>query len=370
MKYFHIEYPYRFHIFLALMCLCSFTDFFVQSVNAQNSSEYSTARNFTAGVRQIEFAGVTWTVKLGFGGPGPNNWSDSEESVWLDAAGRLHMKVREINGVWYSAEVYTNNITDYGEHRFLIEGQIDDMDKNAVLGLFVYADDLNEVDIEYSKWGTAGRLSVGGFTVQPYTTPGNTTSFFSALDTTLSTQFFNWQPDSIVFGSIQGLHEGNPPSEEQYIYRWTYTGNDIPNRLRNLRTRINLWMFRGASPVDTTNLEVIIADVIQPLAVTSVEKAPDIQPETFAIQQNYPNPFNPQTTIDYSVQLEGEVELRIYNVFGKEVRTLVRRNQQKGTYSVVWDGKDELGQQVASGTYFYRIKAANNQSVRKMLLLR
>lgn len=292
------------------------------------------------------------------------------ESVWVDSLGRLHMKIRQINGVWHSAEVVTNEFTKYGEHRFFVEGKIDEMDRNAVLGLFVYFDDQNEIDIEYTKWGIRGRLDLGHYTVQPYTTPGNTIDFPASLDTTLSTHFFDWQPDSIVFGSIQGLHEGAPPSPEQYIWQWTYTGNDIPDPRRNLRTHINLWMFRGASPEDTSNLEVIITDVFQPLSpVTSVQEPPPGKPETFILDQNYPNPFNPQTTIRYELTEDSAVSLKIYNLLAQEVRTLVNEVQPRGTKTVVWNGKDDSGRVLASGVYVYELRTGKYLATKRMLFL-
>ena len=72
----------------------------------------------------------------------------------------------------------------------------------------------------------------------------------------------------------------------------------------------------------------------------------------FQLHQNYPNPFNPTTTIRYSVESAGEVELRIYNMLGQVVRNLVKGTKLAGEYSVVWDGKDDFVRQATSGQYF------------------
>jgi hypothetical protein len=152
--------------------------------------------------RIIHFAGVDWQVKDGGPwGPGPNYWSGSTNSVWVDDEGRLHLKIRQENGRWYCAEVNTTEYTQYGEHRFFVEGMIDRADKNMVLGLFVYATDTQEIDVEYAKWGVEGKTDVGSFTVQPYTTPGNQHSFESPLDSAKTTHFFNWQPGVRALGS-------------------------------------------------------------------------------------------------------------------------------------------------------------------------
>ncbi|MDA0747300.1 MAG: fibronectin type III domain-containing protein, partial [bacterium] len=93
-------------------------------------------------------------------------------------------------------------------------------------------------------------------------------------------------------------------------------------------------------------------------------------PDAFALEHNYPNPFNPETTIRYAVPEAGKVTLRIYNVLGQEVATLVNTNQVAGYYSVQWNGMDRLGRSVASGVYLYRMEAQNFTRVHKMLLLK
>ncbi len=90
----------------------------------------------------------------------------------------------------------------------------------------------------------------------------------------------------------------------------------------------------------------------------------------FGLQQNYPNPFNPETTISYAIAANGSVKLTIYNLLGQEIVTLVDKKQQRGQYSVSWDGRDAAGKQVASGVYVYRIEVHDFVETRKMLLLR
>ncbi|HCR16673.1 MAG TPA: hypothetical protein DIU35_04245 [Candidatus Latescibacteria bacterium] len=93
-------------------------------------------------------------------------------------------------------------------------------------------------------------------------------------------------------------------------------------------------------------------------------------PDEFALEHNYPNPFNPATTIRYAVPETGKVTLRIYNVLGQKVLTLVNNDQVAGYYSVRWNGKDRLNRAVASGVYLYRMEAAGFTKVHKMLLLK
>jgi hypothetical protein len=86
--------------------------------------------------------------------------------------------------------------------------------------------------------------------------------------------------------------------------------------------------------------------------------------------QNYPNPFNPATTIRYSVAREGDVDLIVYNVKGQKVRTLVDSAQPAGSYSAVWDGRNDGGRSVSTGVYFYRLRTGSYSEVKKMVLLR
>ena len=82
-------------------------------------------------------------------------------------------------------------------------------------------------------------------------------------------------------------------------------------------------------------------------------------PQTYSLKQNYPNPFNPITTIDYDLPKTSNVILKIYNTLGQEVVTLVDRKQTPGEKSVVWDGLNNIGKQVSSGIYIYRLEVGD-----------
>jgi len=91
---------------------------------------------------------------------------------------------------------------------------------------------------------------------------------------------------------------------------------------------------------------------------------------TFSLEQNYPNPFNGTTTILYSVGKSAFVEIKIYDTTGRLVKVLEAGEKAPGKYSVVWRGKDNKGQDVASGVYFCRIKAGKFRQTRKIIYLR
>ena len=88
-------------------------------------------------------------------------------------------------------------------------------------------------------------------------------------------------------------------------------------------------------------------------------------PKNFSLEQNYPNPFNPTTTINYSLPKRSLVTLKIYDVLGREIATLVNEEKNSGTYKVIWDAKN-----MTSGVYFYQLRVGSFSQTEKMILLR
>jgi hypothetical protein len=106
------------------------------------------------------------------------------------------------------------------------------------------------------------------------------------------------------------------------------------------------------------------------------EEVPNV-PHDFELYQNYPNPFNPTTTIHFTVHRPSSAvhspyptTLKIYNVLGQKVKTLVDEPESAGSYEVIWDGKDERGNNLASGIYFYRLQIGDQTQTKRMLLLK
>ncbi len=102
------------------------------------------------------------------------------------------------------------------------------------------------------------------------------------------------------------------------------------------------------------------------VSATAVFDAPD----NYVLSQNYPNPFNVRTEIRYQLPKSGHVTLKIYNNLGEEVRTLVDMYQTADDYLVIWDGRDDMGVNVAGGIYLYRLRAGRFEAVRKMVFLK
>lgn len=101
-----------------------------------------------------------------------------------------------------------------------------------------------------------------------------------------------------------------------------------------------------------------------------VSKPEQVLPVEFSLSQNYPNPFNPATNISYALPANAYVRLTIYNILGQKVKTLVDSEQTAGYKNVIWDGKNDRGEDVSSGIYFYRINAGSFTKTAKMSLLK
>jgi hypothetical protein len=123
----------------------------------------------------------------------------------------------------------------------------------------------------------------------------------------------------------------------------------------------------GTSP--SFGIDVVIPETIE-------EEPTTVRPEPrpslhYSLGRNYPNPFNPVTTIPYSVPRKTHVAIRVFNVGGQLVRTLVDGVRNPGiVYKIVWDGTNNRGTPVASGMYFYHMMTKEYTESRKMLLLK
>jgi hypothetical protein len=206
--------------------------------------------------RSISFSGYTWDVRKSLTariGAGPNFFSDSPDSVFVDSSG-LHMKITKMlsGGVttWYSSEVVLRQPLGYGQYVFELEGGFENIDINAVLGLFTYESDgpppnYREIDIEFTRLGIAGTPN-SQFVVQPFTVPANIFRFeFGAYP--ISSHAFKWTPNRVDFESQGGAQN----------VRWTYTGPNVPEP-GNEKARIELWMNRDRAPASGQEIEVVI----------------------------------------------------------------------------------------------------------------
>jgi hypothetical protein len=99
-------------------------------------------------------------------------------------------------------------------------------------------------------------------------------------------------------------------------------------------------------------------------------KIETILPELYTLHQNYPNPFNPVTTLRYDLPKNSLVTIIIYDMMGREVKTLINQTQDAGYRSVIWDATNDYGKPVSAGIYLYQIQAGEYISTKKMVLLK
>jgi len=116
------------------------------------------------------------------------------------------------------------------------------------------------------------------------------------------------------------------------------------------------------------NIRIGYATATIPTAVSNRESETLIT--QYALFDNYPNPFNPTTTIVYHLPRASQIKLMVYNLAGQLVRTLVDAPQAAGRFQITWDGRDDVGNGVASGVYLYRLEAGNFAETKKMILMR
>jgi hypothetical protein len=154
------------------------------------------------------------------------------------------------------------------------------------------------------------------------------------------------------------------PSVTQFDWTQYFIDIPVPNDPEAVAMSVRLHAYsRFTGTVYWDDLEV------NPVGVTDVDND-GLIPAVFNVFQNYPNPFNPSTTISYAIPQQSNVMVKIYDMLGREVKTLVSGEQMPGVYNVLWNGDNNSGVNVATGIYLYRVVAGNNVQVRKMILLK
>jgi uncharacterized surface anchored protein len=122
------------------------------------------------------------------------------------------------------------------------------------------------------------------------------------------------------------------------------------------------------NPIELVFSDYAGADIV--VAVTSVDENTELLPERSALGQNYPNPFNAQTTISIDLQSTSNVELSVYNIVGQKITTLLNGQMTAGEHTVIWDGHDNSGHEVASGIYYYKLSTDKHNETKRMTLLK
>jgi len=131
--------------------------------------------------------------------------------------------------------------------------------------------------------------------------------------------------------------------------------------------------FKAKGQIAEMNVEMVNAQVAINGEINAVSNSTvtlKAVPTVYSLSQNFPNPFNPTTTIEYSIPKAGLTSLDVYNIAGQKVRTLVNETQSASFYKVVWDGRNDNGESVATGMYFYKLVSGNYSKIVKMTLMK
>lgn len=239
----------------------------------------------TVSARNINWSGYDWWVRTSNGnpqGPGPNIFSDSMETVFVDGNGDLHMRIHQENGKWVGAEIDNHQSLSYGTYEWEVSSRYDQFADNVVGGLFTYldpqsvanqtpgsigngiADTPHEIDIEFTKaWGN---VNLWHTTHDPDVQSPHT-SYLTSLSGTHTTHRFTWEPDRITWGSYHGHVAGvaNPANpitgQPGGTAVHTYTGPVVPQDLDEIPI-INFWLsgnnVSNVGPTDGQMQEMII----------------------------------------------------------------------------------------------------------------
>ena len=201
--------------------------------------------------RVLEFAGRCWQVRGSETpiGTGPNRWSSEHDAVGVGPDGTLRLRARPVGGRWFGAEVRTPLTLEETSVALELRGPLGQLDPQVVVGVFVYRDDLSELDVEFSTWGRPGNANAQ-FAVAP-PLAARMRRFDIDRGTTTVRLGIDWTPDEIRFDM--------EPDRGPRI-GWTYRGDGRP-RPRRHSLHLNVWLLDGAAPTDGEPIEVELRDV-------------------------------------------------------------------------------------------------------------
>jgi hypothetical protein len=212
----------------------------------------------------LHFSGYDWAIKDSCGalvGPGPNLFSASASNVWVDAQGALHLRITHANSQWQCAEIVSQRSFGYGTYRFYVDGAVDALDLNAVLGLFTWSDDPpyahREIDVELSRWSNAADTNNAQFVVQPWDSTDHRVRFRVPAGLTNTTFCFNWATNQVAFKCYQDWLL-SPPGSDPPLFQWIFDQPSVPVP-GGENARLNLWLNNGTPPTSDEPVEVVIS---------------------------------------------------------------------------------------------------------------
>ncbi len=231
-------------------------------LNSMKAAEPVTLKDVYYTGDTILFSGFEWVIKDSknkITGPGNNYFSNSNQNVWVDSIGKLHLKISQRNEKWYCSEVRLTKSLGYGRYIFYIDPLPQALDKDMVIGLFMYdhLDTSNfhkEIDIEFSKWGKEKNEN-SQYVVQPYEDQPH--RFQSDLSYP-SKHAIELRKRKIHFTSTYNL-ENTLDSLPSTIKDWKYKPDNV-YRTSDERVSMNVWLYKATETASLKDVEVIISN--------------------------------------------------------------------------------------------------------------
>lgn len=279
---------------IRILCVLGLISIFFFVLNFGSAKDVYTNQEES---KTIWFSGQNWIIDSSDNqtmGPGDNYFSDSEDTVWVDEDGWLHLKIRKEGKLrkWVCSSIHSELPADYGIHRFYVVGDLAHLDKNVVLGLFLYQKDPehidkgSEFDIEFSTWGLPKKSSTGEMLIpddnmqyvlwnpwkgkeEPQIADMACYNILTGANQ-CTTHTLTWRPDTIQVNSCYGhLKYPKPENIMQHcLFQSTLQKQVImPKQEDRLHIYLNLWLNEFVQfPSDKQEVEILIKYDYEPFS--------------------------------------------------------------------------------------------------------
>ena len=217
--------------------------------------------------------------------------------------------------------------------------------------------EIHGTDDNVTWWAGADVNNNGGW--GPWISVDTTFNFWTQLNGCTESTIDTLPNTNTTDGSYVVSHKNinGVNDNEVWLYEVVNGGHEWPGAYGNMDINASeeIWNFFTLVVEDSSNIHI---------------ENEGQHPTAFALLQNYPNPFNPTTTLRYDIPENSHVTITIYDMLGRQVKTLINQTQDSGFKSVIWDATNDYGKPVSAGVYLYKIQAGEFVQTRKMVLLK
>jgi len=217
--------------------------------------------------------------------------------------------------------------------------------------------EIHGTDDNVTWWAGADVNNNGGW--GPWISVDTTFNFWTQLNGCTESMIDTLPNTNTTDGSYVVSHKNinGVNDNEVWLYEVVNGGHEWPGAYGNMDINASeeIWNFFTLVVEDSSNIHI---------------ENEGQHPTAFALLQNYPNPFNPTTTLRYDIPENSHVTITIYDMLGRQVKTLINQTQDAGFISVIWDATNDFGKLVSAGVYLYQIQAGEFVQTRKMVLLK